>query len=247
MLRNKKEKSVERENRGKINPKISTSKLILSNGTSLSVEKEYEIVRTEILQYVEEYQTIRNMMYVFTASILGINSGVWNNCYIFLLPLIVILPSYLLFYDYWWDVVCASTYIRVFLDGDTDDENQRPDLFHWEARHARFREKLRIQQRKSKGKLITRITLGNMLSQKISYITCDMLCIILFFINARTKETIFHFIFTWPFYLKDLILGAVITVFSGAVFFIFWNINDSEFMRAWIAIKNDKPSVEVRP
>ena len=38
-------------------------------------EKEYEMLRTEILQYMEEYQTVRNMMYVATVSILGLNGA----------------------------------------------------------------------------------------------------------------------------------------------------------------------------
>ena len=33
-------------------------------------EKEYEMLRTEILQYMEEYQSVRNMMYIATAAIL---------------------------------------------------------------------------------------------------------------------------------------------------------------------------------
>ena len=60
-------------------------------------EKEYEMLRTEILQYMEEYQTVRNMMYVATVSILGLNGALWENYYVFLLPLIVIIPSYIVF------------------------------------------------------------------------------------------------------------------------------------------------------
>ena len=36
-------------------------------------EKEYEMLRAEILQYMEEYQTVRNMMYGIMVSVLGIN------------------------------------------------------------------------------------------------------------------------------------------------------------------------------
>lgn len=40
----------------------------------LQTFKEYEMLRTEILQYLEEYQSVRNMMYLATAAILGMNS-----------------------------------------------------------------------------------------------------------------------------------------------------------------------------
>lgn len=100
-------------------------------GRLSSVEKEYELLRVEILQYLEEYQTVRNMMYVAVASILGFNSALWNKYYLFLLPLVVILPSYNIFHNYYRCVVCASTYIQTFLESD-------PDGMRWETRHHRF-------------------------------------------------------------------------------------------------------------
>ena len=69
-----------------------------------SAEKEYEMLRTEILQYMEEYQSVRNMMYLATAAILGLNSVMFQNYYLFLLPLVVILPSYMVSYNYWKSV-----------------------------------------------------------------------------------------------------------------------------------------------
>lgn len=95
-----------------------------------SAEKEYEMLRTEILQYMEGYQSVRNMMYLATAAILGLNSAMFQNYYLFLLPLIVILPSYMVFYNYWKSVTYASVYIQVFLE----DEHIQT-TYHWEQRY----------------------------------------------------------------------------------------------------------------
>lgn len=62
-----------------------------------NVDAEYNILRAEILQYMEEYQNLRNMMYVGTAALLGINTAASLNVYLFLLPQIIIIPSYILF------------------------------------------------------------------------------------------------------------------------------------------------------
>lgn len=115
-----------------------------------SKTKEYEFLRTEILQYMEEYQTVRNMMYGVTGTILSINSAVWNNAYLFILPLVVILPSYIIFYDYWKSVSVASLYMQVSLEPEgVKKESKDPgsdnavsttdkELYRWEGRHRRF-------------------------------------------------------------------------------------------------------------
>lgn len=102
---------------------------------NLQAFKEYEMLRAEISQYLEEYQSVRNMMYLSTAAILGVNSVMFQNYYLFLLPLVVILPSYIIFYNYWKSVSCASTYIQVFLDNEDVQV-----IYHWELRHRYFSE-----------------------------------------------------------------------------------------------------------
>lgn len=58
--------------------------------------KEYEMLRQEILQYLEEYQSVRNMMYLITVTVLGFGLNAEDvSAYFFLLPLVVIIPSYL--------------------------------------------------------------------------------------------------------------------------------------------------------
>lgn len=87
--------------------------------------KEYEFMRAEILQYMEEYQTVRNMMYVVTGTILGLTGSLWENYYLFLLPLVVILPSYIIYYICWGNVSRASGYIQVFLESETMTDQTR--------------------------------------------------------------------------------------------------------------------------
>lgn len=40
---------------------------------------EYDMLRAEILQYLQNYQTVRNMMYIITATILGFAINEENN------------------------------------------------------------------------------------------------------------------------------------------------------------------------
>lgn len=103
-----------------------------------NVDAEYNILRAEILQYMEEYQTLRNMMYVGTVGLLSINMVSDFSAYLYLLPLAIILPSYLLFYDYWKSVSIASIYMQVFLECEPEEENA--SLHMWEIRHREFGE-----------------------------------------------------------------------------------------------------------
>lgn len=63
------------------------------------------------------------MMYVGTVGLLSINKVSDFSAYLYLLPLAIILPSYLLFYDYWKSVSIASIYMQVFLEREPEEEN----------------------------------------------------------------------------------------------------------------------------
>ena len=77
-------------------------------------DKEYLMIRQEILQYIEEYQSVRHMMYFVTATAIGFKEVLQMPAYIFLLPLVIIIPSYIIAIDYWKCVVRAATYLMVF-------------------------------------------------------------------------------------------------------------------------------------
>lgn len=52
-------------------------------------DKEYLMMREEILQFLNGYQLVRNMMYLVTATTLGfgIKDGMFSQAFIFLLPI----------------------------------------------------------------------------------------------------------------------------------------------------------------
>lgn len=84
-------------------------------------DKEYEMLRTGILQYLGEYQEVRNMMYVVTAALFGF--GVYEGHMsdvapaIFLLPSIVRVNCQLIPY-----VVCAiSCLVLYFMNMDVQN------------------------------------------------------------------------------------------------------------------------------
>lgn len=141
--------------------------------------KEYKFMRAEILQYMEEYQTVRNMMYVVTGTILGLTGSLWENYYLFLLPLVVILPSYIIYYNICWENVSrASGYIQIFLESETT-ANQINSLsnrnilhyeeiqpivevssYMWEGRLFRFSEKYKEKRKKSREILLSHAKAG---------------------------------------------------------------------------------------
>lgn len=96
--------------------------------------KEYLMMREEILQYLEQYQVVRNMMYIVTGTLLGfgVNGTEDRTRYLFLLPLIVIIPSYIVAIDYAKCVRKTSAYLAVF------HEQKEDCLFHWKSRHRMF-------------------------------------------------------------------------------------------------------------
>lgn len=105
-------------------------------------KEEYLFIRSEILQYLNNYQAVRNMMYASTLACLGLSVGNnIDNPYLYLLPLIVILPSLLVAVNFWKCVVIDSTYLRVF-----HEENRSE--FQWETRHDKlFRENPKLEDK----------------------------------------------------------------------------------------------------
>lgn len=94
--------------------------------------EEYRMLRTEILQYLEEYQNVRNMMYVMTGAILALGIGT-EEIYLLLLPLIVIIPSYLIALSYRNNINKIATYLRVYYE---EAKNICP--LKWESRLRQY-------------------------------------------------------------------------------------------------------------
>lgn len=88
------------------------------------VEKEYLMLREEIIHYYSIIQNSRNILYVAIAALLafGVSS---NEPLLCLIPYCVIIPIYIVTIDYQYGMWRIGTYLSVFLEGDE---------FNWETR-----------------------------------------------------------------------------------------------------------------
>ena len=95
-------------------------------------KEEYLFIRTEILQYLQDYQNVRNMMYIVTATCLGFAVGAEvPNPYFYLLPLLIIMSSFLVAINFWKSVRVDSIYLKVFHEWGGSP-------FQWKSRHDRL-------------------------------------------------------------------------------------------------------------
>ncbi len=196
--------------------------------TPFSSEAEYEMLRAEILQYMEEYQNLRNMMYVGTATLLGLNSAVWANLYLFLLPLIIILPSYILFVDYWKSVSVASIYIQLFLE--KDESGKLSGSRKWETMHKKFSAELK---KKDNGAICWKRCLSpiwsGMQCHKIPYIVCTILCLAIYGYFVIVGQYDGKAIEMTP----TVILGIIALVASLVVFILYRSPNEKTIAEVW--------------
>lgn len=90
--------------------------------------KEYEMLRQELLQNYGDIKNYNSVMYTATAAILAFawEMGEYILC---MLPLVVIVPLYLLCESKRNTICRLATYMYVFLEGDE---------FRWERRHYEF-------------------------------------------------------------------------------------------------------------
>lgn len=92
------------------------------------MQNEYIILRDEILKQYDIIQNSRYLLYVTVATILTFSLSK-SEPLLFLIPYIVIIPTYLISVDYTLDSYRICTYLMVFLE----DED-----FHWENRQYNF-------------------------------------------------------------------------------------------------------------
>ncbi|MCD8052372.1 MAG: hypothetical protein LUE89_11975 [Clostridiales bacterium] len=194
-----------------------------------NVDAEYNILRIEILQYIEEYQTLRNMMYVGTISLLGINTANTFSVYLYLLPLAIILPSYVLFYEYWKSVSVASLYMQVFLEGAVEQENM--SLHMWETRFNKFGKFLKENFSEIGIKPRHILRWSGMNFNHIPYFVCATLCFVLYGVGiAASEQSKVSICFS-------IVLGAALAVLSLAVFIIFRKPDSATIEKTWQALK----------
>lgn len=223
-----------------ISSKYKKSRMILEMNPHSSIP-EYEMLRKEIFQYLEEYQIVRNMMYVVTFTILGLGENFIDSRYIFLAPLMVILPSFLINYVYMHCVVRAVTYLTVFYERDFPDSP-----YHWEERLREFEE----------NSIKARITFNNKFHE-LPYYVCDFVCLIMFLrssasfgsqvkageVTTQWKVTTLlkkFDILKFDILIPDLVIFLVLMGISIFVFSIFRyekNIKD-KYEKRWEAVRD---------
>ncbi len=92
------------------------------------MKDEYLMLRNEMLKDYDIIQNSRYLLYVAVASILSFSIS-QNEPLLFLIPYVVIIPTYLLSIDYTLDMYRICTYLMVFLESGE---------FNWENRQYKF-------------------------------------------------------------------------------------------------------------
>lgn len=176
--------------------------------------KEYEMLRQEILHNLSQYQNFRNMMYVVTATILGfsLKDGNSDIC-IFLLPLIVILPSYIVSNDQWKGTVKIATYLMVFHESQDCD-------FQWETYLQRFNSKI-----SRKNPFI------GYDKHKLPYVACSAACFLLYFMHIDYVN-----IFCDEMQLY-IIIGLVFLCLTIWVFNKYKKVDYQDYIDIWLDLK----------
>ena len=207
---------------------------------------EYLFLRQEILQYLNNYQSVRDMMYGSTLTCLGLglffeDSIAIGAQYLFLLPLIVIVPSFLVAVNFWKCVAVDACYLRVFYETEssTDDTDASPNqetmeasnvYFRWETRHA---ELFRLKPE-----------LGDKINvQHVPYVVCALVCLILFWWELLSTA--------FPVLAADVpiaekivqldsmsvIVGTGVTFLCLLVFLRYRKIDEQAIMDGWREVK----------
>lgn len=169
--------------------------------------EEYLFIRTEILQYLQNYQNVRNMMYIVTATCLGFAlSAEVPNPYFYLLPLLVIIPSFLVAINFWKSVRIDAIYLEVF-----HEKSGSP--FQWESRHDRLyednpglRDKINVQY--------------------LPYVSCAIVCLAIFWFMALEEMEWFM-----------IGVGAAVTIGCFALWLCNHNLDDQKILEYWEGMK----------
>lgn len=171
----------------------------------LPCREEYQFIHAELLQYLNNYQAVRNMMYVVTLACLGLSIGNdAQNPHLCLLPLIVILPSFLVAVNFWKCVLIDSTYLKIF-------HEDRGSPFRWEGRHDQLFQQM--------PKLDDAINV-----QYLPYAVCAAVSLLLYVIHlSQSGETT----------QTDYILGAILFAACVLLFALHWKQDKQAIEDNW--------------
>lgn len=172
---------------------------------------EYEVLRREILLNLESYHAIRNMMYAITVTILGIGIEKQASPYIFLLPLIVILPSYMIFFEYCKATARAAAYITVFYESEPDSP------IKWDMRARKLNDYMKQP-------------FQSMTCRQTPYWICAGVSLGLYFIKIL-DESVFSAKYS------DVLLGYFLTMITLIVFMIWRTVDEEKYLKGWNDVK----------
>jgi hypothetical protein len=128
---------------------------------------EYNMLRSELVDYMNMIQSVRNMMYIGVSATFAFAFSDKSIFICSFLPLVFILPSYQCAVNYWNCVRKASAYMVVFHESYNDCP------CHWESRHNMYRHDKRENYKKS--------IFFNISSQLVSYYICATITMIYYF------------------------------------------------------------------
>ena len=185
---------------------------------------EYSMLREEILQHIREFQTLRNMMYTVTVSIIVLVATLDLAYYFYLLPLIAVVPSFLLGYVYRKHVAVNAIYLRVFYE--------EPDSgYHWESRLAEFND-----MEKEAGGLLKRIRLlFSEYASNFPYVLSAIACFMLYFYFAKISWRDAGG--GWDSLWRFLRPGVVCILICAILFVVFWSVNKKKIYLHWQEVK----------
>ena len=185
-------------------------------------DEEYKMLRTEILQYLQDYQSVRNMMYVTSIAIFAfLFSQNITEPLIYLSPLVVILPSYICAFNFWRSVTQDSAYLIVF-------HEERGSSFRWENRHDVFSKKYGGESP------------FTMNVQSLPYIAMCAMCFVFCLINFyRIHDSFSAF--------KCNITGFVMTVcclICIIVFVRYGKLDKEKILNEWRTIRDEEINIK---
>jgi hypothetical protein len=128
---------------------------------------EYNMMRSELVDYMNMLQSVRNMMYIGVSATFAFAFSDKSIFICSFLPLVFILPAYQCAVNYWNCVRKASAYMVVFHESYNDCP------CHWESRHNMYRHDERENYKKS--------IFFNISSQLASYYICAAITMIYYF------------------------------------------------------------------
>ena len=178
-------------------------------------DQEYLMLRAEILQYLQHYQSIRVFMYTSCAAIfVFLFQRETREPLMFLLPLLVIIPAYLSAANYWLCVTVDSAYLVVF-------HEEQGSSFQWERNHDQF-----SVASNCVGRMFSYLVMN---IQPLAYILATLVCFAIYGYFLYNKRPYISGI--------EIIIGICCIVFCLCIFGFIRVKDKSVYIKQWREIQ----------